>query len=186
MWETNKRGSKRRILLPMTLVILFLVSVVGSWGYARRMESGQKVLLYVEKVNGCVQRLCKQELVGNQNDDLMVEVSGILSELQSGKGRYGLDVLEDKEYNKQLQKSVKNWEVFQDNVQLFRKTTDKSKLYEESEEFEKKNQELADCVSLYVINCQTKRNVCAVVFVIVLVAVCFDFIWESCYFRKHD
>lgn len=132
----KKRVEKSKTLVLVIVCIAFvsIVTVIGTQKVISYQENQHKIELYIEKVNSRIERLTKQELVGNENDALMNEISGILSELQTGKGRYGLVSIEDEKYQQKLQEYVKSWEDFQKNIELFRKTSDKSKLYEESED----------------------------------------------------
>lgn len=108
-----KYGLKILFLLLALLGASAIYSIVQSQAYGRLIN-------YVGIVRGASQRLIKLEISGRPSDGLIVYLNGILHELQSGQGSYGLITPDDQEYAKNLSQLSRLWETIKTDIRAAR------------------------------------------------------------------
>ena len=126
---------KKYIKIAFPVLFLFLVvNSCFSVKMIRDVSEYGKLINYVGIVRGASQRLIKLELSGEQNDDLAGYVEGILEELRTGKGEYGLVRTKSEEYNANLERLDKQWQLVLSEIPNVRSGGSKDRLLEDSEE----------------------------------------------------
>lgn len=127
-----KRWNK--ILIPIFFLLMIMASlfsvrsIVSMQGYA-------KLINYLGIVRGCGQRIAKLEVSRQPKDNLISYVDGILSELETGEGKYGLSPLHDKDYEQSLSKLTREWKEMKREIYQVRKGSDTKDLLSFSENF---------------------------------------------------
>ena len=115
-----KRFLKSGLLVLFVSLVLFgsvaVHTILQSQHYSRLVN-------YVGIVRGATQRLIKLELEGRPNDSLIGYLDGILSELMTGKGEYGLPVPEDDAYQQNLYALNQKWGDIKKEILAYRNHT---------------------------------------------------------------
>lgn len=109
--------------IAIMLLILILYQNMGQ----------SKVINYTGLIRGGTQQLVKQELYGAQNDELITYLDDILSELQTGKGAYGLNKIDDNSYQMKLSEMQVTWKKIKEEIMILRQVGVNDNLYELSE-----------------------------------------------------
>lgn len=108
-----KRFLKSSLAVLFALLILFggitLLTIVQSQSYGRLIN-------YVGIVRGATQRLVKLELESKPSDAIMEYLDGILGELTTGVGAYGLPLPNDAVYRKNLDELNRMWKEIKDQI----------------------------------------------------------------------
>lgn len=118
-------------------IIILIVSLFQNLGYA-------KVINYSGIVRGATQKLVKEELQGDRDDQTIAYLDNILDELQTGQGQFDLMKIDDDEYQQQLSEVKGIWNVIKDKIYEVRNGNQDNQLYELSQEyFTKANQMVA-------------------------------------------
>lgn len=120
--------------LFVVLFILLALTGVTSIGLISSISSYSTLINYVGIVRGASQRLVKLELCGDPDDGLLQYVDEILSELQVGHGKYGLEHPGDRDYNKCLGELAEQWDVVKGQIEAVRRGGDPVQLLGDSEE----------------------------------------------------
>ncbi|WP_343209371.1 bifunctional diguanylate cyclase/phosphodiesterase [Anaerolentibacter hominis] len=120
-------------LLPVFVLLLLFVSGT-SIKLISEISNYGKLINYVGIVRGASQRVVKLETNHMPSQNLVEYVDNILSELQTGKGRYGLVLTNSEKYNTSLDRLEKQWEFVQDKIKEVRAGGDESALISASEE----------------------------------------------------
>lgn len=117
---------------------LFLVSLVVA-GFTMQLiaqiRSYGTLINYVGIVRGATQRLVKLELIGEPNDEMIAYLDGILSELNTGEGIYGLVQIQDEDYNADLTQLNVMWEEIKKEIEGVRAGNDVNELAKKSETY---------------------------------------------------
>lgn len=113
-----KRLLKSGLVILFALLVLFgavtLHTIVQSQDYSRLVN-------YVGIVRGATQQLVKLELMGQPNDALIDYLDGILVELETGEGAYGLPLLQDStEYRQNLGDLHRMWGEIKARIAAYR------------------------------------------------------------------
>lgn len=122
-------------IFPIILTIALLVSSLVSYFYIYNLQGNAKVINYAGVVRGATQRLVKQELNHMPNDLLIAQVEGILKELKTGEGDYGLTRLKSREFQELIDRMQEEWSLLKEEIYHVRTGKDADKLYEDSEFF---------------------------------------------------
>ena len=104
------------VILAAALFITGLLSILSIHG----LQGNARVINYAGVVRGGTQRLVKQELDGQPNDDLLQQLDGILEELDTGVGENNLDQLADEEYQDLIFQMQVLWGTLKDEIQRVR------------------------------------------------------------------
>lgn len=89
-----------------------------------------RIINYSGIVRGATQKLVKEELNGQPDDTLINRLDGIIYDLQTGEGEYGLTKSKNQVYQQQLTSLKSIWEEMKSEVALFRSAqADGSRLY---------------------------------------------------------
>ena len=112
-----KRYLKGGLTALFILFVLFggmtLHTIIQSQHYSRLVN-------YVGIVRGASQRLIKLELEGQPSDSLIEYLDGILDELTTGKGEYGLPLPKDGAYRQSLSGLCQMWGEMKEQIFSFR------------------------------------------------------------------
>lgn len=109
-----KKGIKT--LLPVILILLVFISA-SSYNLISSISGYVTLVNYVGIVRGASQKLVKQEISGRSDDELLLYVDEIVKELQGGEGRYGLVRVDFDQYNDNLKRLDRQWELVK--LQIF-------------------------------------------------------------------
>ena len=122
-------------LLPLLLIgaftLLSAVALFSLW----RMEGNARVINYTGIVRGATQRLIKQELYGQRNDEMIAQLDGILQGLTQGDKTQNLIAMGDPGYQANLQQMRLGWQEMKRELERVRAGKDSRRLYEISESF---------------------------------------------------
>lgn len=100
------------------------------------LQSFSRLINYVGIVRGATQRLVKLELSGTRNDEMISYLDGILEELLTGSGPYGLIQPDDQDYQRNLQLLNQSWLSLKEDIYVMRKDPSRQKqLIEDSEDY---------------------------------------------------
>lgn len=113
-----------RQLLKGGLVLLFgLLVALGGIIIHTVVQSQHysELVNYVGIVRGATQRLVKLELEGQPDDSLIEYLDGILQELKTGKGYYGLHLPDDENYQEKLFTLDEQWTSIKEQIYAYRK-----------------------------------------------------------------
>lgn len=119
------------VILAAALFITGLLSILSIHG----LQGNARVINYAGVVRGGTQRLVKQELDGQPNDDLLLQLDGILEELDTGVGENNLDQLADEEYQDLIFQMQVLWGTLKDEIQRVRQGAGGAELFRLSEEY---------------------------------------------------
>ena len=105
------------------LIALFLLLLLCGGVTIHTIVSAQtngRLINYVGIVRGASQRLVKLELAGQESDEMIAYLDGILDELSAGNGSYGLPCPEDPAYQRNLRELDQMWEEVKANIADYR------------------------------------------------------------------
>lgn len=109
-------------------IIILIVSLFQNLGYA-------KVINYSGIVRGATQKLVKEELQGEKDDDVIVYLDKIIHELQTGQGENGLMKIDNEKYQSQLATMEVSWDLMKKEIQNVRNGASEKRLYELSQDY---------------------------------------------------
>nr|WP_122011646.1 EAL domain-containing protein [Maliibacterium massiliense] len=116
-----KRFFKSGLAVLFALLILFgsitLQIIVHAQHYSRLVN-------YVGIVRGASQRLVKLELMDKPSDPLIAYLDGILGELTTGQGTYGLPLPDDETYRQNLRQLERMWREIKERIAAHRSGQD--------------------------------------------------------------
>lgn len=112
-----KRALKRGLAALFLLLLL-----VGAFNFHTILQSqaNGRLINYVGIVRGATQRLVKLELAGQPNGELVDYLDGILTELTTGEGPYGLPTPKDPAYQQNLAELNRMWGDLKTEINGFR------------------------------------------------------------------
>ncbi len=87
------------------------------------VRSHGQLINYVGIVRGATQRLVKLELADTPSDELIVYLDDILENLTTGKGKYGLALIEDRDYRLCLEELDQQWGDLKELLYIHRTDT---------------------------------------------------------------
>lgn len=116
--RTKKRLYGLYTILGFLLGIAILSGLVFQSVYSA--QSYGQLINYLGLVRGTTQRLVKLELSGTPNDELIEYLDSILSNLESGEGEFGLDLVEDEDYLECLYTLQEQWEDLKADIRAYR------------------------------------------------------------------
>lgn len=119
-------------------VALFLILTLISIAAFRSVETlrgDSRTINFAGILRGAGQRLIKQELVHQPNDQLMAELSGIIAEMQGAPGPDGLVVMGDPQVQAALAALAMSWQTLTAEIRSFRAGGSSQALYQCSEEY---------------------------------------------------
>ena len=109
-------------------ILLLVFSLAQNFGIA-------KVINYSGIVRGATQKLIKEEIYNQPNDNLIAYLDGILNNLRTGEGEYGLVSLDDDAYHQELDEMYQTWEIMKTEITNVRAGQSKDELYRLSEDY---------------------------------------------------
>ena len=124
---------KMKFLLPIVLIIILVMSLFSARSITRIRNYG-KLINYVGIVRGATQRVIKLETNDKQDDELIAYVDGIMEELLTGEGQYGLKRTSYADFNNELELLNENWSQIKKEIYDVRQGADKERLLKQSEE----------------------------------------------------
>lgn len=122
-------------LLVFLLAVFFLTISFISLNTIKHLQGNARVINYTGIVRGATQRLIKQELNHNPNDELISRLDKIITELSTGEGSHNLVVLPDTRYQNQMKKMQAAWTEMKKEIINNRTSKDSQVLYEMSESY---------------------------------------------------
>ena len=90
------------IIVPILLFLSFTCISIISLNSINNMQGNARVINYSGIVRGATQRLVKQEMCHNKNDELIGKIDKILKGLSKGSEEFDLIVLSDETFQKDI------------------------------------------------------------------------------------
>ena len=118
---------------PLVVVIILVMSFLSARSMSD-IKNHSKLINYVGIVRGASQRVIKLETNDRPDDTLIAYVDGILKELLTGEGKYGLERTDYKEFNEDLELLNDKWLLIKKEIDKVRSGADKDQLLDASEE----------------------------------------------------
>lgn len=123
---------KIKVLLPIMLILLIFASA-SSYSLVSSISNYVTLVNYVGIVRGASQRLIKLETNGRQENELLIYVDEIVQELQNGEGKYGLVHVDYEQYNDNLDRLNRQWELVKAQIYEVRDGADQDEILDSSE-----------------------------------------------------
>jgi diguanylate cyclase (GGDEF)-like protein len=117
------------------MVTLFIFSSCLSLVSIRQIQGNARVVNFVGLVRGATQKLVKEELRGEPDNDLLTRLDSIVEELISGEGPHDLIVLRDDEYLNNMRQVKIRWIELKKEITGVRGGADSQKLYDLSQSY---------------------------------------------------
>lgn len=99
---------------------MWIVAVLILIGLLVQSLGDAKIVNYSGIVRGATQKLVKEELRDQPDDALILRLDGIIFDLQTGRGGYGLDLNGDQAYQKSLEELDLIWVEIKEEIYRFR------------------------------------------------------------------
>ena len=130
---------KKKMLQLYT--VMWLVAILVLFALLIQTAGDARIINYSGIVRGATQKLVKEELNGQQDDELIARLDGIISNLQTGKGEYKLARSRSRTYQVQLAELKLVWEDIKVDIGLIR---DGENVEDQLYELSQRHFELAD------------------------------------------
>ena len=137
--EERTFGQKKRRSLKMCLRIsaaaLFVLTVLMIVN-VRKIQGNARVINYAGMVRGGTQKIVKEELYGQPNDEMILQMDTLLDALTNGSEKYHLTKIEDAPYQQSLSQQRTEWDSLKQEINACR--LDKGQmdaLYQMSEDY---------------------------------------------------
>lgn len=122
-------------IIPFILAAALLISGLLSILSIHGLQGNARMINYTGVVRGATQRLIKQELNGQKNDELIKKLDSILFELSSGEGENHLGKMQDAHFQQLLAQMQVLWSEMKAEILYVRQGADGTKLYALSEKY---------------------------------------------------
>lgn len=136
-------------LLPITLTIALILSVLVALFSIRNVQGNARVVNYAGVVRGATQMLVKQELSGVEDDALIERLDHLIDGLQHGDKENKLVCLDDKAFQNQLIVVHDLWTQIKMEIQNVRDGKDKQKLFDLSEQYFTETNKAVDAAEVH-------------------------------------
>lgn len=124
----------KKIKMLQLYTAMWLAAILVLFVLLWQTAGDARIINYSGIVRGATQKLVKEELNGQRDDELTVMLDGIISNLQTGKGEYRLARNRDRIYQEQLAELKTVWEEMKEEILLLRAGEDAAdRLYELSQ-----------------------------------------------------
>lgn len=133
--KSNREETFSERFLPFFLIAAFVCLSILSLISIYRMQGNARIINYTGIVRGATQRLVKQELNGEENDELIDSLDQILDGLSAGDKQYGSIVLRSPEYRDLIQEMRQRWEKIKEEIYKQRSGPSSGDLYLLSEDY---------------------------------------------------
>ena len=112
----------KRVLKRGLAALFLLLLLVGAFNFHTILlsQANGRLINYVGIVRGATQRLVKLELAGQPSGELVDYLDGILTELTTGEGTYGLPAPKDPAYQQNLAELNRMWGDLKTEITVFR------------------------------------------------------------------
>ncbi|MCR2033083.1 ATP-binding protein [Anaerofustis stercorihominis] len=165
------------IIVPILLFLSFTCISITSLNSINNMQGNARVINYSGIVRGATQRLIKQEMHNNKNDELISKLDKILKGLSRGSEEFDLIILSDKTFQKDIANMQEKWEEIKKEIYLVRNGKDSNKLYSLSEEYFDLADEAVYAAEVYsenkVQNTVTELSLLSILFIIFVIVFLF-------------
>ncbi|MDY6665278.1 bifunctional diguanylate cyclase/phosphodiesterase, partial [Clostridioides difficile] len=112
----------------LVIIILFIFSLYHSIEHI-------KIISHTSTIRSETQKVVKQELNNERNDDLIKRLDNILIKLRTGDGENGFQRCDNKEFQQKLNQMDSMWESMKKEIIKVRNGASGDKLYKLSEEY---------------------------------------------------
>ena len=112
----------------LVIIILFIFSLYHSIEHI-------KIISHTGNIRSETQKVVKQELNNERNDDLIKRLDNILIKLRTGNGENGFQRCDNKEFQQKLNQMDSMWESMKKEIIKVRNGASGDKLYKLSEEY---------------------------------------------------
>lgn len=96
--------------------VMWIGAIFILLGLMWQLYGDARIINYSGIVRGGTQKLVKEELVGNADDEMIAYIDGIIYDLQTGEGEYNLVQNEDEVYQEQLDELKDTWESLKELI----------------------------------------------------------------------
>lgn len=103
-------------VIQSVLIIAMMVLVSSMIFQINCLQGTARVINYAGLVRGATQREIKLEIVGQENDDLIVYLDEILNGLKYESGKYNLVSLDDEVYQSDLDVQMEYWQQLKSEI----------------------------------------------------------------------
>ena len=100
--------------------VMWLVAILVLIALLWQNLGGARIINYSGIVRGATQKLVKEELHGYEDDALISRLDGIIYDLQTGNGDYGLSRDDDAQYQQMLADLSIIWTDIKDEITVMR------------------------------------------------------------------
>lgn len=122
-------------IIPVLLAAALLISGTLSIFTIHGLQGNARIINYAGVVRGATQRLIKQELNGQPNDDLIANLDRILTELATGEGENASKRLDDDNFQTLLAQMQVQWTGIKAEILQVRQGKERTALYGQSEDY---------------------------------------------------
>ena len=172
--------------LKSGLVVLFLLLMLFGGMTLHTVSQSQhysRLVNYVGIVRGATQRLVKLELMDQPSEPLIEYLDGILKELETGDGEYGLPLPKDSNYQQKLAGLSAMWEEMKVQISAYRNGLDDgTTLLSLSEVYFKQANDTVFAADEYAARWIQGLNVICIVMLIIMLLTWLFIIWA--YWKK--
>lgn len=163
MNKQNKKATHNIIVFSAIWIVaigILIFSFSQNLGFA-------KVINYSGVVRGATQRLIKKELIGYQDDEMIVYLDTVLNNLNTGQGSFGLVRLNDDNYQNQIEAMMMKWEEIKTEIKNVRNGASSDKLFTLSEDYFEDADRMVHAAETFS-NSQLKRLIVFFLFYLIL------------------
>lgn len=114
--------------------IIGITAIVFLFFILWKVSGDASLINYSGILRGATQKVVKEELYGEQDDEAIEYLDEVLYDLQTGKGEYGLSLNSDEEFQEHLSELAIIWEELKEMIYIYREDGSlEEEIYELSE-----------------------------------------------------
>lgn len=117
-----------------SFIVLIAINI-SLQGIITSMDGDAKLINSLGLIRGSSQRLTKQEFFGDHSDEHIKFIDDVIEELMFENGKEELATFSDKKYKNEVVGLSEKWDIMKKEIYSYRKTNDKTNLYNASEDF---------------------------------------------------
>lgn len=164
--------------IPILLAVLFCLIGTVSFISLTHMQGNARAVNYTGIVRGATQRLVKQEMNHQPNDEMIRVLDGIVTELSTGKGDNKLTVIHDKAYQDYMAQMRLSWDEIKTEIHQVRQGGSQQNLYQLSEDYFVLADKAVSAAEQYSEN-RVSRSIFLLAFLSICFTLLFILLWAS-------
>ena len=158
--------------IPILLAILFCLIGTVSFITLTHMQGNARVINYTGIIRGATQRLIKQEMNNQPNDELIRVLDDIVMELSTGIGSNNLTVIHDKIYQDYMAQMRLSWDGLKTEIDHVRQGSSPQNLYRLSEDYFELSDRAVSAAEQY-----SEKRVNTSIFMLAFLSICFTLLF---------